>query len=421
MHGLIRTTTLTLLLTAFLGLSACSFVSGLWSDTAELDATSEKVERASTKRASIVGAEHTTPSVQALRELSTANSIDIRWSNNVDYRQPASPLGFSLPAAMHTADGERIVIGGQDQRVRIFDAAGSELARIGLAAACESGSLLLSNGLVVLGDLAGTLYALDIRQAKIVWRFTLSSALIGSPVAVDDGFIVQTSNNQIYRFSNDGKKLWSYSGILGGLSMHLTPSPVVYKQRVYAAMSNGDVVALKATNGSFIWKRQLLLSNKAAVMSELKVPVAQPLLITAEESGRDEDVLLVSVFQGDMSFLSLQDGSTLSSRALSLKSAPLLLGKQVIVADTSGAVSALNAANGETLWKKKLSNSELTGPVLWQGSLWVADDKAVVYRLSSAGKLLARTELDGRIDRAPITADEGVLVRNNLGSLYMLR
>jgi len=265
------------------------------------------------------------------------------------------------------------------------------------------------------------LYGLDIDQAKVAWRFSLSSALIGSPVAVADGFIVQTSNNQIYHFSNNGKKLWSYSGMLGGLSMHLTPSPVVHKARVYAAMSNGDVVALKVANGSFIWKRQLLLSNKAAVMSDLKVPLAQPLLITAEQSGRDEDVLLVSVFQGQLSFLSLQDGSTLSNRSLSLKSAPLLIGKQVIVADTSGAVSALNALNGETLWKQQLSTGELTGPVLWQGSLWVADDQAMVYRLSPSGKLLATTELDGRIDRAPVVSNGGVLVRNNFGSLYMLR
>jgi len=410
MHLFMRTTTTALML---MTLSACSMVSGLWSD----ETAAKQADDSSHSMA-----EDTTPSVQAIRQLAiTSGSIDISWRNNVDYRQPASPLGFSLPAALQTPQGERIVIGGQDQRARIFDADGSELARIGLAAASESGVLLLSNGLAVLGDLGGTLYGLDIEQAKIVWRFTLSSALIGSPVLVDDGFVVQTSNNQIYRFSNDGKKLWSYSGLLGGLSMHLTPSPVVHKGRIYAALSNGDVVALKAANGSFIWKRQLLLSNKAAVMSELKVPVAQPLLITAQQSGRDEDVLLVSVFQGEMSFLSLQDGSTLSNRLLSLKSAPLLVGKQVFVADTSGAVSALNPASGETLWKQQLTAGELTGPALWQGDLWVADDKAMVYRLSQSGKLLAVIELDGRIDRAPVAAQDGVLVRNNLGALYMLR
>jgi len=388
-------------------LPACSSLSGWWGDEPEV----------------VASIENNAPSVQAVQTVvvGSSSSIEIMWRNNVDQRTPASPVGFSLPLAMQSAQGERIIIGGQDQRVRMYDADGGEISRIALANACESGALQLSNGLIVLGDLGGTLYGINIDQAKVAWRVGLSSALIGRPVAVGDGFIVQTSNNQLYRFTRDGKKLWSYSGILGGLSMHLTPSPVVYKERVYAALSNGDVVALKAENGSFIWKRQLLLSNKAAVMSQLKVPVASPILITAEQSGRDEDVLLTSVFQGDLLFLSLQDGSTLSSRKLSLKSAPLLIGNQVVVADTSGFVSALATLNGETVWKQKLTEGELTGPALWQGSLWLADDQATVYRLSQSGKLLASIALNGRIDRAPVAGHAGVLVRNNLGTLYMLR
>ena len=395
-------------------LSACSTISSLWSD---------KAETKTSKPQSTASSNDNEPSVQAIRShvAVSAGPIDVLWSNNVDQRRPASPLGFSVPAAVQTAQGERIVVGGQDRRVRIYDTQGTELYRIALKDACESAALQLSNGLVVLGDLAGTIYALDIQMAKVIWSVNLSSALIGSPVALADGFIIQTSNNQLYRFSNEGKKIWSYSDKLGGLSMHLTPSPVVYKERVYAALSNGDVVALKAGNGGFIWKRQLLLSNKASVMSELKVPVAMPLLITSEQSGRDEDVLLVSVFQGELSFLSLQDGSTLSNRKISLKSAPILIGEQVFVADTSGSLSALSALDGQTIWKQQLGDGELTGPLLWRGSLWVADNQATVYRLSQTGKLLASRDLDGRIDRSPVAARNGILVRNNLGSMYMLR
>lgn len=122
-----------------------------------------------------------------------------------------------------------------------------------------------------------------------------------------------------------------------------------------------------------------------------------------------------------LSFISLQDGSTLNSRKISLKSQPLLIDNTVFVADATGAVSALNANDAETLWKKQLSHGELTGPVLWQGNLWVADDQARVYRLDKKGRLLASTQLDGRIDRAPVATSHGLLVRNNLGTLYMLR
>ncbi|MDQ6996829.1 MAG: PQQ-binding-like beta-propeller repeat protein [Mariprofundus sp.] len=378
-------------------ISACSTVSGLWSSSPPRQAAIKPVAHIP----------------------SSTGHISVLWRNNLDQRKPASPPGFSLPAAIATAQGELVVAGAQDKRVRIYRANGSEMARIALANASESGALKLSNGLVVIGDVGGNLYALDIGKARIAWQKQLSSALIGTPVATDEGFIIQTSNNQIYHFTVDGKKLWSYSGQLGGLGIHLNPSPVIYKDRVYAIFSNGDVIALKVKNGNFMWKRQMLLSNKAPVMSEIKIPAASPLVIPA--AGHTEAMLLVSIFQGELSFISLQDGSTLSRRKLSLKSKPLLIGNTVFTADASGALSALNAAGGETLWKQQLSHGELTGPVLWHGSLWVADDQARIFRLDQSGTLLASTQLNGRIDRTPVAAKSGILVRNNLGTLYMLR
>ncbi len=399
-----RAGSLILVLSALMLLSGCSTVSGLWSGG----------------RSAAPAQASATTAVEHLAAHSTAH-ISLLWRNNVDQRKPASPPGFSLPAAIATAQGELVVAGAQDKRVRIYRGDGSEMDRIALAHAGESGALKLSNGLVVIGDVGGMLYGLDVLKGRIVWRKQLSSALLGVPVATDDGFIIQTSNNQIYRFTAAGKKLWSFSGQLGGLGIHLNPSPVIYNGRVYAIFSNGDVIALNVENGNFMWKRQLLLSNNAPVMSEVKIPAASPVVIPAAQSGRSEAMLAVSIFQGDLSLISLQDGSTLSSRKLSLKSKPLLIGHTLFAADASGALSALNTAGAETLWKQQLSDGELTGPILWQGNLWVADDQARVFKLDQHGKLLASIQLEGRVDRTPVAAANGVLVRNNLGTLYLLR
>ncbi len=365
-------------------------------------------------------AEHATTAPVVAVSPSTA-TISVVWRNDVDQRKPASPPGFSLPAVVAGKQGEMVIAGAQDRRVRIYRAGGSEVERIALRNASESGAIKLTNGLVVLGDAGGVLYGLDINRGKVAWQVQLSAALFGRPVKTGDDFIVQTSNNQVYRFTNKGKKVWSYSGQLGGLGIHLNPSPVVYKQHVYAVFTNGDVIALKADTGNFVWKRQLVLSNQAAVMSEVKIPTATPLIIPAAASGRGEDMLAVSVFQGEMFFLSLQDGSTLNTRHISVKATPLLIGKTLFVADAAGALSALDVANASTLWKKQLSKTELTGLAFWHGAIWVTDGQARVFRLNRDGRLLARRQLDGRIDRAPVVAGNGILVRNNLGTLYLLR
>jgi len=346
--------------------------------------------------------------------------ISVAWRTDLDQRIAASAPGFSLPGVYNSGGSQLIVAGTQDKRVRVYSENGAEQKRIALDASCESGMLQLPNGLMVVGDIDGGLYGLDLEQESRRWKVELSSSLIGKPVAVDDGFIIQTDDNQLYRFTGDGKKLWSYSGSLGGLAMHLTPSPVVHQNRVYAALSNGEVVALKAESGSFVWKRQLLFDNEASVLSELSLPVATPTVIAAADSGRDEDILIVPVFQGELITISLFDGSTINSRQLSLKSEALLDGQQLFVADAAGSVSALSVADGQTLWKQNISSSELTGPVIWQNDLWVADEQGRIYRLNKDGKLKASIELPGRFDRTPVAASNGVLVRNDRGTLYLL-
>ena len=354
--------------------------------------------------------------------LATASGgISVQWQTDVDQRRPASPDGFSQPVAATTGRGGRIVIGAQDRRIRILDMDGHELERIAIDAPGESGGLMLANGLVVVGDVDGGLYGVDPAEGRIVWKYALPSVLLSSPVAVENDFIIQTADNHIFRFSADGEKLWSYTGALGGLGVHLCPSPLVYNNQVFVVFNNADVVALKAENGGFLWQRQLLLDTSAAVLSELKVPASTPTLIPASQSGRDEDILAVAIFQGELVFVSAQDGTILGDRDLSLKSSALLLGNQLFVADAKGAVSALDAAGGDTLWKQQISTGELTGPILWQNDLWIADDQGSVFRLSRDGRVLASVKLAGRIDRTPVATANGVLVRNDLGTLYMLR
>ena len=349
-----------------------------------------------------------------------SSDISVAWRANLDHRKPASSPGLSTPAAVQGADGELIVAGAQDKRFRVFSSDGSEVRRVAITAAGESGALQLSNGLVVVGDVKGRLFGVDVDQGRISWQIQLSSSLLSRPVPLEDDFIIQTENNQVFRFTSGGEKVWSYSGPASGLGMQICPSPVVYRDRIYISMRSNDVVALKADSGSFLWQRQLLLSNKASVLSELKVPTAAPVVIPAEYSGRSEDMLVVPIFQGEIFFLSLLDGSTLFSRNISSKSSPIHIGRRVYVAGAQGAVSALNAGSGETVWKQKISDGELAGPILWQQSLWIADEFGKVFRMSMDGKLLATTELSGRIDIAPVALSDGVLVRNDLGTLFKL-
>ncbi len=336
--------------------------------------------------------------------------LQVSWVVDVDQRRPMSPPGVSSPVLA----GNLIVIGARDRRVRVYDLHGNEIRRIALEAACESGALALHPHLVVLGDVTGTLYGIDPRSGRIVWRQRLSSVMLGHPVRNGNDFFVQTADNQIYRFSAGGKKRWSFTGqTSGGLSMHHGPSPLVSNNHVFAVFNNGDVVALKADSGDLIWRRQLLLNTNAVVLSQMKAPMADPVLVGNH--------LIVAFYQGNMLALSARDGQQIWRRQLSLRSTPLVRGNHLVVATASGTVTEIDTSTGTTLWRQKLEAGEMAGPVLLQGRLVAADSQGHVYELTVNGHRAAEVDLPGRVDRAPVAVSGGVLIRNNLGGLYLIR
>ncbi|GMQ99568.1 MAG: hypothetical protein BMS9Abin18_0386 [Zetaproteobacteria bacterium] len=336
-------------------------------------------------------------------------SLDMAWVVDVDQRRPMSPAGFSQLALA----GNEIVIGGRDERVRVYDLHGNELRRIAIEAACESGALVLNPELVVLGDVNGTIYGINLQAGRILWRQRLSSVMLGHPVKAGNDFMVQTADNRIYRFSSGGEKRWSYAGQPGGLTMHQGAAPRVFGDTVYAIFTNGDVVALRVDSGDLIWRRQLLLDTSAVTLSEMKVPITDPVLAG--------NVLIVSFYQGDVIALSATDGQRLWQRNLSLKSTPIVQGGRLLAATSDGAIVSLDATSGETLWRQKLSEGELVGPALSQGRLFAGDDHGYVYTLTSDGRKIGVLGLPGRMDRTPVAVPGGVLIRNSLGGLYLIR
>jgi len=351
--------------------------------------------------------------------VTSAGSIQKVWSVDVDQRKPGEPAGFSQPAVAASL----VVIAGRDARVRVYDFNGNERGRIVINEPSDSGALALPNGIVVVGDVGGLLYGIDPVKGSIVWRYQLSSPYLSQPVLVQGGFLVQTSDNRIYRFSMDGEKQWSYAGNGGGLTIYLTASPLVVDATVYAVFTNGDAVALKAGSGDLLWRRQLLLNTDAAVLSELRAPISDPVLINLGRIGLEkaDDAILVGFYQGSLLVLSASDGRQLFSRDVSIKSAPLVDNKHLYIANASGELESIDLVTGTTEWKQKLTSGELLGPVLWQNALWLADDSGMVLRVSRDGQKRDGLAFDGRIERMPVVTPSGLLVRTGFGVLTLIR
>jgi len=349
-------------------------------------------------------------------------SIDVLWQTDVDNRKPQDAMSFSRPMVSGLLPEATIAIGGLDARIHVMSMSGHEQARLPMEENSDSGGVELKNGLIVIGDTGGVLYAIDPVKKATVWTLQLSAAVTGTPVAVGTDLLVQTIDDHLYRVSGDGKKQWVFSAKAETLGLYISPTPLLKDDRIYTLLSNGDALALNATTGDLLWRKQLLLDARSGALGSMRVPMATPLVLPSLKMGGNtfSDILLVAFYQGEIFMLKRQDGASLMSHKISLKSSPVVQGDYMFMADSHGEVQAWNIKTGVLIWHRTVSTGELMGPVLWQKQLWVQDDQGQVFRLNADGDLLATRAFPGRFDRLPVITVDGLLYHNNLGGLYMV-
>jgi len=344
------------------------------------------------------------------------------WSTDVDGRKPADSLSFSAPVVTGHGSQARIVLGGADARVHIYTMQGKELYRLPIEKNSDSGAVALPSGLVILGDSEGKLYGVNPQKGQILWKTSLSSSMTAMPIAVGNDVVVQTTDNSLYRINAKGEKVWSFASQQGGLSLYVTSSPMLHDGQLYALLSNGDAVAMDAETGDLVWRKQLLLDTDAAMLNKLKAPQATPLwLPSISFDGRVlQDVVLFSFYQGKLFVLSRKDGSTLLSQNTSLRTSPVALKDSLYSVDTQGILRAMNLHTGQQRWEKTLTTDDWLGPVLWHDALWLLSEHGKLLKISLQGDVLASFDMGGNAERLPVVTENGLLLHNALGGLYLI-
>ncbi len=117
----------------------------------------------------------------------------------------------------------------------------------------ETSPLLLGNRLYV-GDWHGTVWALDARTGRTVWRFRTHGPLKGSVAASGRRLYVGSYDGHLYCLTRTGHLIWRASGQprLYGRS-HFYSTPAVAYGRVYIGSTDGKVYSFGATTGKLRW------------------------------------------------------------------------------------------------------------------------------------------------------------------------
>ena len=111
-------------------------------------------------------------------------------------------------------------------------------------------SPVFAQGLVYVGSMDATLYAIDAKTGWVTWRFRLGKASISTPCFMENRIFTGAADGIIYCVeANTAKEVWRFA-----TQHQVTGSPLVYKDSLYCGSVDGYLYCLEHSTGRLRWK-----------------------------------------------------------------------------------------------------------------------------------------------------------------------
>lgn len=264
----------------------------------------------------------------------------------------------------------------------------------------------------------GSIFALDMKTGKQIWRFDEKAPIRIAPTVANGILFAQTIENTLLALdAQTGKEIWRYktateaTTLVGGASPAYDP----FQDVVVAAFSTGELKAFKASTGSELWSSLLVSYRRTQALASINGIKANPII--------DGSVVYALGHSNILTAIDLRTGSRIWEREIGGISQPWVAGKYLYVLDNNFNLLALEKANGKIVWNTNVpvtNNDENTsgvyakGPVLAGNRLLVTSSNGYVFAISPYnGKIIGYISLSDGVSVSPVVARGMVLFTTN--------
>lgn len=300
--------------------------------------------------------------------------------------------GMFMPAM----EGDAVYVAGESGRVvRLNLQNGNEIWRADTGKKLASG-VGAGAGLVLVGSLKGELIALDAASGAKRWEVALSSVAV-APAVVNSGIVmVRLGNGQIHGLNAaDGSRKWLYTRQLPPLSLQGVSVLTAKDGLLFAGFPGGKLAAVRISNGLQAWEASVSLPHGASELERVNDVVGRPAL--------DDKRVCAVTYQGRVACFERANGNQIWARDTSSDSGLALDEQYVYVTDDKDAVTAYDKESGRAAWRQdKLANRQLTAPLALGKYVVVVDLEGYVHLISvEDGSFVARAQADGLARATP--------------------
>lgn len=283
----------------------------------------------------------------------------------------------------------------------------SKITKQELTAGVEAGE-----GVVVIGNRKGQLFALDQATGEQKWTAKLSGAIL-SPSLIQSGRVITIANDGTV-FAHDtvtGQQVWAYKLPNVQFSLRGQPAPVRLDERtVLIGTANAYVYGLDIISGVPRFQRRVAISDGRSDIQRLIDVVGDPVV-----AGQ---LLVTTSFQGQVTVTDLASQRVVWSEDASSTNSAAVAEDKVFVTTTDGKLNAYNLTTGKLVWQnEELLNRQLSNPVVLGQNLVVGDLDGVLHLINPAsGKLVGRAKTSGEV-RSLRVIDNQLYVATRKGAL----
>lgn len=269
-----------------------------------------------------------------------------------------------------------------------------------------------AEGLVVVGNQKGQLFALDQQTGDQKWTAQLTGALL-APSLIHAGRVISVSNDgTVYAHEiATGAQAWTYNLPNVQFSLRGMAAPVALDARnVLIASSNAYIYALDALSGVPKLQRRVAVSDGRSDIQRLVDIDGEPVV-----AGQ---FVVTTSYQGQVTVLDLASQQVVWSEDASSIQRPEVVGNGVFVAQTDGKIKAFEITSGQPLWENdQLLNRKLSNPVMLGTDLVVGDLDGVLHLIDPrTGQITGRSKTSGEV-RSLRVIDNQLYVSTRKGAL----
>lgn len=335
---------------------------------------------------------------------SSVNVLGVRlaWSSQVGL--------VKLPIAVKSNGKNIFIVNSNDALISFNSENGNQLwiNKINTQVATGIGS---ENNFTSLINSSNELITLD--GENKAWHQQLRAQSFTPPLIIKGRIFTLTADRSVTAFdAKSGQKIWDYQRPTESLTLRQSGVLTIVGDTLIAGFS-GHLVGFNPSNGTIRWDSAIATSRGTNDIEKLIDVVGQV--------GRDGDIVCVRAFQAAVGCVNTTRGSVLWTKPANGFVGLDIDAKYVFGSEYDGRLVAWHRANGEHAWiSDRLRYRALTAPLVVGKSIVVGDDSGEIHFLSREdGSPLARLTTDGSaIVNTPVLVAGTLIIVTKNGGIF---